>query len=249
METVTPLVVPFMLILARVSAFVAVLPIFGWKTAPMLVRAGMALVLSVVLAMVVPPPADVGGHWVAVGIALAKEAVVGLGLGLAVALVFAAVRQAGMIIRRQMGLAMASVIDPLSGERSQPLASLMELCFAVFFLAAGGHQMMLRLVAYSYEAFPVGRPPAAAAMAEAVIEAGAAMLVFALRLAAPLVAAFLVLAVILAILARILPEMNILFASLPLRMGMGLLMAAALMPLLNSFTGELGGWLTSLMAT
>ncbi len=247
METVAPLIVPFMLVLARVSAFVAVLPIFGWKSAPVLVRAGIALFLGIVLAMVVPPARGVGDHWVAVAIALAREAITGLGLGLAIALVFAAVRQTGLIIRRQMGLAMASIIDPLSGEQSDPLGTLMEMCFAVFFLAAGGHQVMLRLVAKSYDVFPVGSPPTAEAMAGAITEAGATMLVFALRLASPLVAAFLVLAVILAVLARILPEMNILFASLPLRIGLGLLMAAAIMPLLNAFTAELADWLTTFM--
>jgi flagellar biosynthetic protein FliR len=180
---------------------------------------------------------------------LVREVVTGVALGLAVALVFGAVRQAGLIIKRQMGLAVAQEIDPMSGERTEPVGLLMEMCFSVLFLAAGGHRLMLRLVARSYEVFPIGQAPTAGAMAEAIIDAGVVMLTFALKLAAPMLGAFLVLAVVLAILARILPEMNILLASLPLRIGLGLFVAAAIMPSLNAFTIELGDWLNRFLVT
>jgi len=178
-----------------------------------------------------------------------REVATGVALGLAVALAFGAVRQTGLIIKRQMGLAVAQEIDPMTGEQSQPVGLLMEMCFAVFFLAAGGHRLMLRLVARSYEVFPIGQGPTAAAMTEAVMDAGVVMLTFALKLAAPMVGAFLVLAVALAILARILPEMNILMASLPLRVGLGLFVAAAIMPSLQAFTVELGDWLNRFLVT
>ncbi len=250
MGTVSSIVVPFMLVLARVSGLFAALPIFSWRGAPVHIRAGLALVVSIVFASVLPADAGVaGGHWLAVGMLIVREAVTGVALGLAVALAFGAVRQAGLIIKRQMGLAVAQEIDPMSGERSEPVGLLMEMCFAVFFLAAGGHRLMLRLVSRSYEVFPVGQAPTAAAMAEAIVDAGVMMLTLALKLAAPMVGAFLVLAVVLAILARILPEMNILLASLPLRVGLGLFVAAAIMPSLNAFTLELGDLLDSFLAT
>ena len=250
MGTVSSIVVPFMLVLARVSGLFAALPIFSWRSAPLRVRAGLALVVSIVFASVLPADAGVAGaNWLAVGVFIVREAVTGVALGLAVGLAFGAVRQAGLIIKRQMGLAVAQQIDPMSGERSEPVGLLMEMCFAVFFLAAGGHRLMLRLVSRSYEVFPVGQAPTAAAMAEAIIDAGVIMLTLALKLAAPMVAAFLVLAVVLAILARILPEMNILLTSLPLRIGLGLFVAAAIMPSLNAFTLELGDLLDSFLAT
>jgi flagellar biosynthetic protein FliR len=59
-----------------------------------------------------------------------------------------------------------------------------------------------------------------------------------LKLAAPILAAFLLLMVVLAVLARIMPDMNILFISLPLRVGMGMLMMAIFMPFIYSFMSE-----------
>ena len=64
------------------------------------------------------------------------------------------------------------------------------------------------------------------------------MLIHGLKLAAPILAAFLLLMVVLAVLARMVPEMNILFISLPLRVGLGLLMVAIFLPFFSSFVGE-----------
>ena len=64
------------------------------------------------------------------------------------------------------------------------------------------------------------------------------MLMAGLKLAAPMLAAFLLLLVVLAILARMIPEMNILFISLPLRVGMGLLMVVVFLPFISTFVSE-----------
>jgi len=243
-EPLTRMVVPFMLVLGRVSGLVAAMPVFGWPSLPLRVRAGLALVLAIVFASVLPVDPTLGdAPWPTVALILVREVLTGAALGVAASVLYATVRQAGMIVTRQMGLAVAQEIDPVNGEPSQPVGHLLETCFTVFFLWAGGHRLLLRLMARSWDAWPIGQWPDMAASAEAILQASLAMLTFSLKLAAPMVAAFLVLAVVLAILARILPEMNILMASLPLRIGLGLFMAAALLPSLDGFTTELGRWI------
>ena len=238
------ILLPFMLLLARVGAFFVVLPIFGSSTVPVRVRAGVALAVTLFFAHVMPYPFDVAGvHWLAAVVLTVREVLCGLALGLAARLVFLAAQQAGQIAGRQMGFMDAGVIDPTSGERSRPLGVFVEMTFTLLFLAAGGHRLLLLLIARSYEAFPAGGPPETAVLARAVLDAGAGMLLFALKLAAPMLAAFLLLAIVLGVLARVLPEMNILLASFPLRMGLGLFMAAQLVPLLGSFTEELADWM------
>jgi flagellar biosynthetic protein FliR len=195
-------------------------------------------------------PTDVlSDSWIANGLLLAREMLTGLALGLAVALVFASIRQTGEIIRIQMGLAEAEIIDPLSGEEPQPLGMLLEMAVLVLFLISGGDLLLLKMIERSYHVFPIGHPASAAVMAEVVLEAGTVMLVFGLQLAAPMLGAFLLLAVLLAVIARAMPEMNVLMESLPLRVGLGLLMAAAMVPLLNGFTQDLGDWLSRFMTT
>jgi len=248
MDALTLRIVPFVLILGRVSAFFAVLPVYGTKGLPMRVRAGLALVLSGVFAAVLPMPAGVlSESWLANGLVLTREILTGIALGLAVALVFAAIRVTGEIIHIQMGTGDAEIIDPLTGEQPQSLGMLFEMAVLVMFLISGGDLLLLKMVQRSYEVFPIGHPASAAVMAQAVLEAGTVMLVFGLKLAAPLMGAFLLLAVLLAVIARAMPEMNVLMESLPLRVGLGLFMAAALVPLLNAFTQDLGDWLSRFM--
>jgi flagellar biosynthetic protein FliR len=220
------------------------LPLLGWALVPARAKAGLALLLTVFFALLKPSglvPAQVS--WTAAGILLVREVLGGLALGLAVHLVYLAVQQAGLIMGMEMGLAEAGIFDPVTGEETESMGMFMEMTFALFFLAAGGHHLLLAIINQSYEAFPVGASPGAGAMAEALVRSGSAMLTFALQLAAPLMAAFLVVSVVLAIVARVMPDMDILMTSFPLRIGVGLLLAAAMIPSLGSFTGELARWL------
>ena len=135
-------------------------------------------------------------------------------------------------------MAMASVLDPLTGERAQPLSSLFEMIFIIIFLSANGHHMFLLIISRSYEAFPMGSIPTIAVLSDGVIQAGSAMFIAGLKIAAPMLAAFILLLIVLAVLARVVPEMNILFISLPMRVGLVLLMTVIFLPLISSFLTE-----------
>ena len=62
-----------------------------------------------------------------------------------------------------------------------------------------------------------------------------------------MLAAFLLLLVVLAVFARIMPDMNILFISMPLRVGLGLLMAGIFLPFINGFISEFTEWMGKLL--
>lgn len=244
MEDWIAILLPFVLIMSRVAAFVAVSPIFSWQALPWIVRAGITLLLTFFFASILPPASHPGGvHWSAAIILILQEAIVGLALGLAARFIFAAIRQGGLIAARQMGFADAGVFDPVSGVRSRPIATLFEMIFVVLFISAGGHHILLMILARSFNSFPIAAVPNIPALTEGLVRAGSQMLLFGLKFAAPVLVGFLVLAVLLSILAKALPEMNVLMASFPLRVGMGLFMAAAIMPTLNTFTAELARWM------
>ena len=126
MDAVTVRILVFLMILGRISGFFAVMPVWGFRGLPMSIRAAIALLISVLFATIVPPPAAglVPDQWLSISLMMAREILTGLALGLAVTLVFTAVSQAGEIFRIQMGMADAEIIDPLMGEDSQPLGML-----------------------------------------------------------------------------------------------------------------------------
>jgi flagellar biosynthetic protein FliR len=177
-----------------------------------------------------------------------QESLVGLALGLAARLIYLAVGQGGIIAAQQMGFTDAEVFDPTNEVESQPIAMLFEIIFLLLFLSAGGHRLLLGVLNSSLYSFPVASLPDLASLAEGIVQAGSAMLLFALKLAAPMLAGFLLVAVLLCILARVLPEMDILMSSFPLRVGAGFLLAGMIMPLMNAFTQELAQWMGNFLA-
>ena len=229
----------FVMVLTRISAFFMVLPVFGWKSIPVRIKVAMTVLLTIFFSMIIPISVNAGQISSTEAVLLmANEATYGLALGLIATFVFAAVKFCGRIIERQMGLAMAQILDPMTGERTQPLGSLLEMIFIMLFLSANGHHLFLLIISRSYESFPAGSMPTIPVLTEGIINAGSTMLLHGLKLAAPILAAFLLLMVVLAVLARMVPEMNILFISLPLRVGLGLLMVAIFLPFISSFVGE-----------
>jgi flagellar biosynthetic protein FliR len=248
MELMIEKLLAFGLVLTRVSAFLLVLPIFGWKTIPVRVKVALTFLLSVFFTLITPFKLNASKISELEAILLiANEATYGLALGLAIALVFSAVKFSGAIIERQMGIGMVQAMNPMTGEQSRPLGSLWELLFIILFISAKGHHLFLLIICRSYETFPIGSIPSISVLTNGIVEAGATMFIAGLRLGAPILAAFILLTIMLGVLARVVPQMNILFISLPIRVGLGLLMAIIFMPFLNTFVGEFAEWMGKLL--
>jgi flagellar biosynthetic protein FliR len=248
MDPLAEKLLAFATVLTRVSALVLVVPVFSWQNIPVRIKAATVLLLTIFFFMVKAPQVSVASDSpLQIILILAMEATYGLALGLVLALVFGAVGLYGRMVERQMGLALAEVIDPMTGERSQPLSMLLEMLFIIMFLAANGHHLFVLTISRSYDVFAAGTIPNISTLTAGVMEAGSTMLIAALRLAAPLLAAFLLLLVALGVLARVAPEMNILFISLPMRVGLGLIMAMVFIPFINGFVSEFAEWMNKLL--
>jgi flagellar biosynthesis protein FliR len=234
----------FAMVLTRITTFFLVVPIFGADSIPATLKIAATVMLSIFFSIINPQAAALGisgaeqASAIQAILLLGGEAAYGLALGAIANIIFSAVKLAGSIMEDQMGLSMAEIIDPMSEERGTPLASLLEIIFIIAFLAANGHHLLIKVIQRSYELFPAGKIPTMATLAGNMLEATSVMLVAGLRLAAPILAALLVLLVALGILSRIVPEMDIFFISFPLRILLAFIIVVALVPFINEFVGE-----------
>jgi flagellar biosynthesis protein FliR len=240
---------PFLLVLVRVSAMFVVFPVFSWAAIPVRVRAAVALSITIFFAVILPVPQAARGHvhWVEAVLLMARELITGAGIGLTVGIFYQAVQQGGLLASRQMGFAMAQIVDPMTGQQGRVIDMIFQICFLLLFLITDGHHLLIRLMYLSYKTFPVGELPQLGLLVEGLVQASSAMLVYALRLASPVLAGFFVLSVVLGVLARIAPEMNILMIGFPLRVTLGLMLAAATAGVLDEFVAELTEWVTLFM--
>ena len=240
MELTYEKLLDFVLVLTRLSTFFLVLPVFGSTAIPIRLKAAMAIIMTVFFSMIVPFGLNSNTQLSMLQAIpmISNEAIYGFALGLVARCIFSAVKIGGEIVEDQIGFKMSEVLDPLTGESAQALSTLLEMIFILLFLSANGHHLFISIIAKSYEAFPIGSIPGIEMLAGGIVNAGSAMLIAGLKIAAPILAAFLLLMVVLAILARIVPEMNILFISLPVRVGLGLFMMIIFIPFISTFVSE-----------
>ncbi len=239
MSDMIALLLPFVLVLTRLSAFMIILPVFGWPSLPVRIKVSIVFITSLFICGVTsigPIPSQVKDFQAI--ITLINEAIFGAALGITISILFQAVKVAAGIIEQQIGLTSAEIFDPFTGDSGQPLGSLLEIIFLLMFLAANGHHAFLRIIHRSYKILPAGSPIDIAGITEAVIRSGAEMFTAALQISGPILAAFLVILCLFAVFARIVPEMNILFISMPVRVGVGMILVTLFLPFLETFVSK-----------
>ncbi len=248
MDLLAGKILGFVMVMSRIGAFISVAPIFGRSGTPRPIRIGMLVVVSIFFANTIGCPLrgeDVMN--IQAMILIAHEMIYGLALGLVCSFIFGVVKLSARIAERQMGFAMANVLDPVTGDKSQSLSLMLDMIFTMLFLSANGHHMFLVSLSRSYQTFPAGAVPQIEVLFKSVLLGSCTMMTLGLKMSAPILGAFLLMMVVLAVMARIAPETNILFLSLPIRVGLGLIMVGIFVPFINMFVKEVAGYMDKLM--
>ncbi|MDP2498918.1 MAG: flagellar biosynthetic protein FliR [Candidatus Palauibacterales bacterium] len=233
---------------ARVGGVVLIAPMYSSRKLPMMVRALLVIVLAIAL---LPMVETAPGAEITVG-TLLSETLVGFAIGFAAAVFIGAAQLTGELLSVQMGLAGARTVNPVSGGQTSVLSQFVQLFALVMFLVVDGHLLMLRALSASTEALPVGSAVAAAAGFRAMAELGAQLFAVALQFAAPVVAVLLVTNVALGILARTVPQLNVLLVAFPVQIGAGLTALGLALPLIatafSSWPGHYEGVLDRILS-
>lgn len=214
----------FTLVLGRVAGIFAATPIFGGKMVPMRVKAGIALAMTLLLYPVIRtkvPQLPVDS--VSLVILVIRETLIGITLGLVSQAIFSAVEFCGQIIGMQMGFAIVSLFDPSQGTQTPILSVLQTLLATILFMALGVHHIFIRSIVESYQLIPPGSWHMSGELLKIVTSLISGIFVLGVKLAAPVMVSLLAATVLLGIMSRIFPQMNVFILSLPLNVGLGFL--------------------------
>jgi flagellar biosynthetic protein FliR len=182
---------------------------------------GLSLALTPVVAPFLPPfPATSSG-----GIFLViRELLIGLGFGLVFRFVFAGIEMAGNLIAIQMGFGMATLLDPQTQAQNTLLAELLVLMATLVFLVMNGHHALLRLLAQSYQEVPLDTSISLPGSLFAYVpNMGRLMYSLAVQLLAPVLALLFLTQVALGLVARAVPQIQIMIVGFPLTIAVGLI--------------------------
>lgn len=214
----------FVALLARISAFVFILPVMGNRSIPVVAKVGLSGFLTVFLFSIMkgtmrPLPEET----LAYVMVIVKEVLVGLTLGFITRFLFAGVQIAGEAVGRQIGFGLARVMDPGFQEQTSLISEFQLLFVFLIYLAIDGHHFLLEGLFESYRKIPVSGFIAGRGVEEHVVQMASQMFVSGVKISAPVIAALILTTVGLGLLARTVPQMNVFIVGLPLRIGVGLL--------------------------
>jgi flagellar biosynthetic protein FliR len=205
----------------RILALIASAPVTGTQQFPLSAKIGLAMLLTLLVAPALPaPPAAEPGS--AYGMLLmAREILLGVGMGLAMRMVFAAIGMAGDIIGLQMGLGFAQFYDPQSSSQVPVIGQFLGLLATLAFLSINGHLLMIATLVDSFRSVAPDTILAGATGALALTQWGAMIIQGAVQLSLPVVAALLITNSALAVLTRASPQLNLFAIGFPVTLGIG----------------------------
>jgi flagellar biosynthetic protein FliR len=214
-----------MLIFVRVGAVLAFLPGFSAVTVSMRLRLLLALPLTLllvpVLAADLPPLPEAPA---ALGLLIAREALIGVFIGLLPRVALAAVQIAGTFAAYFSSLTSAMVQDPLAEQQSATVSTFFGVVALTLIFATDLHHAMLRALVSSYALFPPAAPLPLGDAVDSLSHAVSSSFAMGLQLAMPFLIGNLIVNVGLGLLGRLMPQLSVFFFGIPLQMGMHLLL-------------------------
>ena len=237
--TLLDTLVAFMLLSVRISAMLLAAPLFSASSVSIPIRVITALAIAVMLLQAVPTPkVDILSP--AGALALAGEAIVGAAIGFLFQLGFAAVQLAGEQIAASTGLGFAAMLDPQTGTQSPVINQFLSIMMLLSFLTLEGHHILLKLLAASYQALPIGTAFFNAPVLIGIAKAGALIFSAGMLACLPIIVALFLVTLVIGILTRVAPQMNLFSVGFAISILAGLaLMLVALPGLTASMAGIL----------
>jgi flagellar biosynthetic protein FliR len=229
----------YLLMFVRVVTMLALLPIFGANYIPVQIKAALGLLLTSVLFSVqlaAGLPEFPGNFTLPLfAMLVVKEALVGLAVGFTSSFLFTAVQFAGRMVDTEMGFGFVEVVDPFTEEQTTVLGQFQVILFTILFLLINGHYFMLITVQKSFEiipmftaVFPGGK------LTDHITAMTADVFILGLKLSAPIFVTLLLTELAMGIVARTVPQMNIFFVGLPLKIFVGIGTMLIVLPMLTA---------------
>lgn len=223
-------VVAFILILMRIAGLFLTAPFFSSKNINVMVKAAWILLVTFLIFPVVDfDPETLPAPGLAMGLAVIREGLVGLSIGMGATLILSGVQMAGQVADTQMGLGLANVIDPMTNTQVSVMGQFYNMVAVLVFLSVDGHHMLIHAIVDSFSVVHLGQAHFTPALGTEMMSLFSQMFFIAFRVGAPIIGALFITNMALGIVARTVPQMNVFIVGMPLNLGVGLLIAASSM--------------------
>ncbi len=226
----TPLLWP----LLRTLAMFTTIPVLSQRSVPMRVKVGLAFMITVCAQASLPAMPVVALDSATALLIVLQQVLIGLSLGFAARIVFAAIEFAGELVGLQMGLNFAGFFDPATGGQTTAVSRFFGTVVAWLFIIVNGHLLIIAALVESFNAFPVGPEPFAFLRALQPHTWGAEIFKLGLWIALPMVAMLLFVNLVLGVISRVSQQMNIFAIGFPITLSVGLIGVMLTLPMMQA---------------
>ncbi len=228
----------FVLIAVRITGIFVTAPIFARNNFPALMKIGLSVTLAFILMPIlgVSNPIEING-FIQLAFYVMIEFIIGILIGFIAFMYFSALYLAGTIIDTQMGFGMVNVFDPQTNTQIPVMGNFYSNLLSLLFIVLNGHHLLIRALTDSFQILPLGSTFTLGA--DGVSKMTAIMVEFfvlAVKFSAPVLLTILLANVLLGILARTMPQMNVFIVGLPLKIFIGMLTVIVSLQYMLPFT-------------
>lgn len=180
-----------LMVFIRIGAMLTFVPLYNSDTIPVLVRMILALILTYIIFFNVEPyPFQQDEQILFLIIMAFKEVMVGIVMGFTLNLVLQGISFAGLLVGRDMGLAMSSMFDPVTGDDGNVIATILSMAAVVVFILIDGHHFVVQSLSYSFKVIPIGGFEVTEKAYEMIIKYSGSIFILAVKIASPIIVAF-----------------------------------------------------------
>lgn len=213
----------FVLMLVRLASFVSVAPFFNMANTPIRLKAGFSFAMTILVYSLHPDMSVTYNNVIEYAGIVLMEVAVGLILGAVTSFCVQIIIFAGKIIDMDIGISMAQIYDPTTRTQVGIMGNFYYYLVMLILILSGLHRYLVAAIVETFNAIPVGGVKFEGSILTTVIDFMADYFIIGFRIVLPIFAAMLLLNCILAILAKIAPQMNMFVVGMQLKLFVGIL--------------------------
>jgi flagellar biosynthetic protein FliR len=224
----------FLLILVRVTSFIFICPFFGGRQTPNLLKIGYGILLAILLYGAVPYNPPQYNTIIGYTVIVLKEVMVGFLIGYAVQICELISAFAGTIVDMQIGLSMVNIFDPNTNEQVTITGSLYSQVLTIMLILSGMYQYILKALTDTFTLIPInGAVINPDRMLESILIFMRDYIVIGFRICLPIFIITFITNIILGVLAKVSPQMNMFAVGIQIKIVIGLLIMFITVTMLN----------------
>ncbi|MBO4505930.1 MAG: flagellar biosynthetic protein FliR [Lachnospiraceae bacterium] len=212
----------FLMIVVRMAGFIYTAPFFGLRNVPLRIKTGLTMAIAVVMFYVLPyEPLEYAG---VIGFALlvVEETLVGLILGFVANICYQILAFSGQILDMEIGFSMVNEMDPVTSAQVTVSGNMYSYAVMLMLMITYMHHYLLDALIDTYSIVPLGKAAVNPMIYSVVVKMIGEYFVLGFRIVLPVFAAMLIVNSVLAILARVAPQLSMFVIGIQLKVFVGL---------------------------